>query len=126
MFSLFFFPILKLLYFKNLFLIGNINNFVLFKDTNVMFQLLHFLFQLLLANLLWYRVNEDRERLKLFMYLFPVLFQPLKMGNNTLNTKVNFKSEVNCKSKVNSKENYTGDGKSKKPKKNPNENNFKK
>lgn len=61
------------------------------------------------------------------MYLFPVLFQPLKMGNNTLNTKVNFKSEVNCKSKVNSKENYIGDGKSKKPKKkNPDENNFKK
>lgn len=90
---------------------------MLFKDTNVMFQLLHFLFQLLLANLLWYRVNEDRERLKHFMYLFPVLFQPLKMGNNTLNTKVNFKSEVNCKSKVNSKENYIGDGKSKKPKK---------
>lgn len=75
MFSMYSFSILKLLSFKNpLLLIGNINNFVLFNDTNVMFQLLHFFFQLLLADLLWQGVDENGQGLELFMHLFPVLF----------------------------------------------------
>lgn len=88
-----------------LLLIGNINNFVLFNDTNVMFQLLHFLFQLLLANLLWYGIDEDREGLELLMYLFPVLFQPLQTVEKTVDTK------GNCKSKVNGREDCTGEEK---------------
>lgn len=40
-------------------LVGNVDNLVLLDDTDVVFQLLHFFFQLLLANLLWYGVDED-------------------------------------------------------------------
>lgn len=59
-------------------LVSDVDDLVLLNDTDVVFQLLHLFFQLLLANLLWYRINEDREGLELFVHLFPVLLQSLQ------------------------------------------------
>lgn len=60
-------------------LVGNVDDLVLLDDADVMLQLLHLFLQLLLANLLRDGIYEDGEGLELFVHLFPVLLQPLKM-----------------------------------------------
>lgn len=59
-------------------LVGDVDDLVLLDDADVVLQLFHLFFQLLLADLLRYGVDEDREGLELFVHLFPVLLQPLQ------------------------------------------------